>query len=261
MRRAIARDLHIFASERTIGPVPTVAANGAKIPLLGLGTWDLRGRTCARMVEQALRLGYPHIDTAEMYDNEREVGEGLRASGVKRGSVFITTKIWPSHFRARELESAARACLERLRLSEVDLLLLHWPTRKCRWPRPSARCEGQARGARASHRCVELHRGAHRRRAEGERPSRWSAIRSNPSVPRPVEIARGDPQHGMALVAYSPLARGDSPQRSAGAHRRRAQKTTAQISLRYLVQQNVVVIPRTSKAERLSENAAIFDFT
>src|SRR6202050_5163726 len=111
----------------TIGPVPTVAANGAKIPLLGLGTWDLRGHTCARMVEQALRLGYSHIDTAEMYDNEREVGEGLRASGVERDSVCITTKIWPSHFAPRELERAARASLERLRLSEVDLLLLHWP--------------------------------------------------------------------------------------------------------------------------------------
>ena len=74
-----------------------------------------------------LRLGYRHIDTAEMYDNEREVGEGLHASGVRRGEVFVTTKIWPSHFAPRELERAARDCLARLRLSEVDLLLLHWP--------------------------------------------------------------------------------------------------------------------------------------
>src|SRR5580700_11135522 len=111
----------------TIAPIPVVAANGAEIPLLGLGTWDLRGRVCARVVEQALRLGYRHIDTAEMYDNEREVGEGLRASGVKRGEVFVTTKIWPTHFAPRELERAARECLVRLRLTEVDLLLLHWP--------------------------------------------------------------------------------------------------------------------------------------
>ena len=92
-----------------------VSANGARIPIVGLGTWELRGRTCARVVEQALRLGYRHIDTAEMYDNEREVGEGLRASGVKRDDVFITTKVWPAHFAPRELERAAKESLVRLR--------------------------------------------------------------------------------------------------------------------------------------------------
>src|SRR5207245_3974174 len=104
-----------------------VSANGARVPIVGLGTWELRGRTCARVVEQALRLGYRHIDTAEMYDNEREVGEGLRASGVKRDDVFITTKVWPAHFAPRELERAARDSLARLRVRQVDLLLLHWP--------------------------------------------------------------------------------------------------------------------------------------
>src|SRR5271168_4924057 len=106
--------------------VPVVEAKGAKIPLLGLGTWELRGRACARIVEQALRLGYRHIDTAQLYENEREVGEGLRASGVKRDDVFVTTKIWPSHFAPRELERSARERLVQLRFSEVDLLLLHW---------------------------------------------------------------------------------------------------------------------------------------
>src|SRR4029078_12561793 len=96
-----------------------VEANGARIPLIGLGTWDLRGRTCARVVEQALRLGYRHVDTAEMYQHEKEVREGLHASGVKRGDIFVTTKIWPAHFAPRELERAARDCLVRLRLSEV----------------------------------------------------------------------------------------------------------------------------------------------
>jgi diketogulonate reductase-like aldo/keto reductase len=104
-----------------------VEANGAKIPAIGLGTWELRGRACARLVEQALRLGYRHIDTAQMYENEREVGEGLRASGVKRDQVFLTTKIWPSHFAPHDLERSAKESLVRLRLTEVDLLLLHWP--------------------------------------------------------------------------------------------------------------------------------------
>src|ERR1700757_3292049 len=106
---------------------PAVEAKGARIPLVGLGTWDLRGRVCARVVEQALRLGYRHVDTAEMYDNEREVGEGVRASGVKRDDLFLTTKVWPSHFAPKDLQHAAKESLARLRLSEVDLLLLHWP--------------------------------------------------------------------------------------------------------------------------------------
>src|SRR5438874_8104521 len=105
-----------------------VEANGAKIPAVGLGTWDLRGRTCARMVEQALRLGYRHIDTAEMYDNEREVGEGLYAAGIKRGDVVVTTRVWPSHFAPRDRERAARDTLSRLGLRGLDLVRLHWPT-------------------------------------------------------------------------------------------------------------------------------------
>src|SRR5258708_1539993 len=104
-----------------------VEANGARIPAIGLGTWELRGRTCARIVEQALRLGYRHIDTAQIYENEREVGEGLRASGVRRDEVFVTTKIWTSHFAPNDLERSAKESLVRLRLTDVDLLLLHWP--------------------------------------------------------------------------------------------------------------------------------------
>src|ERR1700738_4516652 len=107
--------------------MPFVEANGARIPAIGLGTWELRGRTCARIVEQALRLSYRHIDTAQIYENEREVGEGLRASGVRRDDVFVTTKIWTTHFAPNDLERSTRESLVKLRLSEVDLLLLHWP--------------------------------------------------------------------------------------------------------------------------------------
>src|SRR5947208_14889558 len=101
--------------------VPAVEAHGARIPLIGLGTWDLRGPVCARVVEQALRLGYRQIDTAEMYDNEREVGEGLRAASVKRDEIFLVTKVWPSHFAPRELERAAKDSLVRLRQPAIDL--------------------------------------------------------------------------------------------------------------------------------------------
>jgi len=103
-----------------------VEANGARIPAIGLGTWELRGRTCARLVEQALKLGYRHIDTAQACDNEREVGDGLRASRVRRDEVFVTTKVWTTHFAPNDLERSAKDSLTKLRLSEVDLLLLHW---------------------------------------------------------------------------------------------------------------------------------------
>ena len=104
-----------------------VEAGGARIPAIGLGTWELRGRTCARLVEQALRLGYRHIDTAQVYENEREVGEGIRASGVSRSGIFVTTKVWTTHFAPNDLLRSTKESLVRLRMSEVDLLLLHWP--------------------------------------------------------------------------------------------------------------------------------------
>src|ERR1700753_2373365 len=104
-----------------------VEANGARIPALGLGNWELRGRTCTRIVEQALRLGYRHLDTAQVYENEREVGDGLRASGVKRDEVFVTTKVWTTHFAPQELERSIKESVVRLRMPEVDLVLLHLP--------------------------------------------------------------------------------------------------------------------------------------
>src|SRR6188472_65877 len=100
-----------------------IEANGARTPAIGLGTWELRGRTCARLVEQALRFGYRHIDIAQMYENEREAGEGLRASGVDRNDVFVTTKVWTTHFAPNDLERSVR--LKQLRLAQIDLVLLH----------------------------------------------------------------------------------------------------------------------------------------
>mgnify|MGYP001412513550 CR=1 FL=1 len=101
-----------------------VEAGGAFIPSIGLGTSELRGRDCARVVEQALRLGYRHIDTAQMYENERDIGDGLRSSGVRRGDVVITTKVWTTHFAPMDLERSVKESLGRLRMTEIDL---HWP--------------------------------------------------------------------------------------------------------------------------------------
>ena len=245
-----------------IASAPSVTTHDAKIPLLGLGTWDLRGRTCARTVEAALRLGYRHIDTAEMYDNEREVGEGLHASGVKRGDVFVTTKVWPSHFAPRELERAARDSLNRLRLREVDLLLLHWPNPQipladtlgalCKVKR-----DGLARHIGVSNFTVKLIDEAVQLSTE---PLICDQIECHPFLDQSKVIAACR-KHGMAVIAYSPIARGGARNdkllaRIGAAHN----KTAAQVCLRYLVQQDIAVIPRTSKEQRLAENAAIFDF-
>jgi diketogulonate reductase-like aldo/keto reductase len=242
--------------------VPAVEAKGARIPLLGLGTWDLRGRVCARVVEQALRLGYRHVDTAEMYDNEREVGEGVRASGVKRNAVFVTTKIWPSHFAPRELERAARDCLVRLRLSEVDLLLLHWPNPQIPLAETlgalgKVKRDGLARHIGVSNFTVSLLDEALKASSE---PLVCNQFECHPFLDQSKLIAACR-QRGMAVVAYSPIARGNARNEEVLARiGAKHKKTAAQVCLRFLVQQNIVVIPRTSKVERLAENAAIFDF-
>jgi 2,5-diketo-D-gluconate reductase B len=243
--------------------IPAAEAHGARIPLLGLGTWELRGRACTRVVEQALRLGYRHLDTAEMYDNEREVGEGLHASGVKRGEVFVTTKIWPSHFAPRELERAARECLARLRLSEVDLLLLHWPNPQIPLAETlgalaKVKRDGLTRHIGVSNFTVALIKEATRTTSE---PLVCNQIECHPFLDQSKVIAACH-CHQLAVVAYSPIARGrahdnDVLARIGAAHG----KSAAQVSLRFLVQQDIAVIPRTNKVERLSENAAIFDFT
>ncbi|MFZ3353185.1 MAG: aldo/keto reductase [Xanthobacteraceae bacterium] len=243
--------------------MPSIAANGANIPLVGLGTWELRGRACARVVEQALRLGYRHIDTAEMYDNERDVGEGLRASGVKRSEVFVTTKIWPNHFTPRDLERAARDCLARLRLGEVDLLLLHWPNPNVPLAETigalcKAKRDGLARHIGVSNFTVALIEQA---LAAATESLVCDQVECHPFLDQSKVLAACR-SHGMALVAYSPLARGQF-RRNEVLNRIGAmhQKTAAQICLRYLVQQGIVVIPRSSKLERLTENASLFDFT
>src|SRR3954451_24301760 len=239
-----------------------VEANGTRIPAIGLGTWDLRGRTCARIVEQALRLGYRHIDTAEMYDNEREVGEGLRASGVNRNEVFVTTKIWPSHFAPRELERVAKECLVRLRLTEVDLLLLHWPNPDIPLSETlGALCRikqaGLARHIGVSNFTVALVEEAVKVASE---LLVCNQIEMHPFLDQSkvIAVCRA---HGMAIVAYSPIARGNAKNDAVLARIGQAHgKTAAQVCLRWLVQQNIVVIPRTSRIERLSENIDIFGF-
>ncbi|MGJ4886709.1 aldo/keto reductase [Bradyrhizobium sp. HKCCYLR20261] len=239
-----------------------IEANGAKIPALGLGTWELRGRTCARIVEQALTLGYRHIDTAQVYENENEVGEGLRASRVRRNEVFLTTKVWTTHFAPNDLERSTKESLVRLRVSEVDLLLLHWPNSHVPLAETlgalsHAKTLGLARHIGVSNFTVALLDEAV---AVSPEPLVCDQVEYHPYLDQ-TKVREACARHGLAVVAYSPIARGkikNDPTltRIARAHG----KSPAQICLRWLVQQNAVAIPRTSKIERLSENLDVFEF-
>jgi 2,5-diketo-D-gluconate reductase B len=239
-----------------------VEANGARIPAIGLGTWELRGRTCARLVEQAMRLGYRHIDTAQVYENEREVGEGLRASRIRRDDVFVTTKVWTNHFAPHDLERSTKESLTKLRLTEVDLLLLHWPNPQVPLEETLGALAhvkklGMARHIGVSNFTVALIDEAI---AACPEPLVCDQVEYHPYLDQ-TKVREACARHGMALVAYSPVARGRIKNDATLARIGRVHgKTTAQICLRWLVQQNVSAIPRTSRIERLSENIDIFDF-
>lgn len=239
-----------------------VQSNGATIPILGLGTWELRGRTCARIVEQALRLGYRHIDTAQVYENEREVGEGVRGSGLPREQVFVATKVWWTNFSAGALERSVAESMRRLKLAYVDLLLLHWPNASvplaetiaalCRVKR-----EGLARHIGVSNFTVALIEQA---AACASEPIVTNQIELHPYLDQTM-VTEACRRHGISITAYCPIARGAVPGDDVLSRIGRAHgKTAAQVSLRYLVQQGIIVIPRTSRVERLTENSEIFDF-
>lgn len=238
-----------------------VEAKGFKIPIVGLGTWALRGRDCARLVEQAIRIGYRHIDTAQMYDNEREVGEGVRASG-KRAEVMVTTKVQPTSLAPHDLERSVKESLARLRLDHIDLLLIHWPNPRVPLAETlgamaKMKREGYTREIGVSNFTVALLEEANKISSE---PLVCDQIECHPFLNQDKVIAACR-KHKMAVVAYSPTARGGAKgnkllEKIGKVHG----KTATQTCLRWLVQQGIVVIPRTSKVERLEENFSIFDF-
>ncbi len=238
-----------------------VTAKGFKLPLVGLGTWALRGRDCSRIVEQAIRLGYRHIDTAQMYDNERDVGEGVRASG-KRSQVIVTTKVQPTLLTPADLERSVKESLAKLRLETIDLLLIHWPNPRVPLAETlgamaKMKHEGYAKQIGVSNFTVALLDEANKVTSE---PLVCNQIEYHPFLDQDKVVAACR-SHGMAVVAYSPVARGsakgnDVLERIGQAHERSA----AQVCLRWLTQQGIAVIPRTSKVERLAENLGNLEF-
>jgi diketogulonate reductase-like aldo/keto reductase len=239
-----------------------VEANGAHIPAIGLGTYKLAGDQCVQAVAAALKAGYRHIDAASMYGNEALVGEGLRAGGVPREDVFVTTKVWTEDIADGDLQRSAEASLKRLGLDQVDLLLIHWPNAGI--PLASsikglvdARRKGLTRHIGVSNFTVALLDEAVGLSSE---PLVANQCEHHPLLDQ-TKVAAACARHGLAFTAYSPLGRGELPDnpvitRIAGAHG----KTGAQVILRWHVQQGHVAIPKSGTPSRIAANYDIWDF-
>jgi 2,5-diketo-D-gluconate reductase B len=244
-----------------------VEANGARIPAVGLGTLGLKDAACVDAVNAALRLGYRHIDTAERYGNEGEVGEGLHqglaAAGLKRDDVFVTTKVYHDKLAAADFERSLDESLKKLRLPFVDLLLIHWPNPKVPLAETigalcKAKREGKTKHIGVANFTTTLLDEAAKLATE---PLVTNQIEVHPFLDQSKVIAACR-RHGLSVTAYCPLARGKVPgnellERIGKAHG----KSSAQVSLRYLLQQGMIVIPRTAKPEHLAANLAASDFT
>lgn len=239
----------------------TAEAHGFKLPLVGLGTWQLSGRDCTRIVLQAIKIGYRYIDSAQMYGNEAAVGEAVRSSGL-RDEVVVCTKVAPERLAPHDLERSVKESLSKLRLDRIDLLLIHWPNPRV----PLAETLGAMAKLKrdgfvgqigVSNFTVALVEQAVKVSPE---PLVCNQFECHPYLNQDKVIAACR-KANMIPVAYSPIARGSATgdavlERIGKAHG----KTAAQICLRWLVQQGIAVIPRTSKIERLDENFAISDF-
>ena len=234
-------------------------SDGNRMPVLGLGVWQVPdGPECENAVRWALEAGYRHIDTAQAYGNEASVGRALQSSGVPRDEVFLTTKFYPARKDpAAEIERS----LERLGVEQVDLYIIHWPQGGPTWAWPGmerAHERGHARSIGVSNFST----------------SELEHVISTASTPpvvnqvqfSPVEYRRAlleaCERHRVALEAYSPLGTGRHlGDRAVTAIAERVERTPAQVLLRWCLQRDTIVIPKSTHRERIEENARIFDFT
>jgi len=242
-----------------------IQVQGTSVPALGLGTWQLTGQTCRETVETALEMGYRHIDTAQAYGNERQVGLGIEAAAVDREDVFLTTKLDGSNRDERSVRRSTRESLNKLGTDYLDLLLIHWPNTP--WMASLSETLG------AMNDLVEeglvRHIGV-----SNFSPSLLDKARDISADPILTDQVQYHPYwdqrklldycriHDVLLTAYSPLARGgvlDDPALvQVGNH---YGKSPAQVALRWLVQQDgVAAIPKASSREHLEANLAVFDF-
>jgi diketogulonate reductase-like aldo/keto reductase len=241
-----------------------VEAGGASIPALGLGTWQNKGESCTESVRTALELGYRHVDTAQVYDNERAVGEGIAAADVDREEVFVTTKVWRSNLTGEDVRESVRESVSKLGTDYVDLLLIHWPH-----PRVPV-AETLAAMADLQEAGLVRHLGVSnftRSQLQEARQAVDTPIVADQVLYHPYKdqssLREYCADEAIALTAYSPLARGhvlgDERLERIG---RRYDKSAAQVALRWLVQQDTVVaIPKASSRDHIADNLAVFDFS
>ena len=242
-------------------PMAMIEAPGMRMPRIGLGTWPLRGAECKAAVESALALGYRHIDTAAMYGNEDAVAAGIAASGVPRGDIFLTTKIWYDSHDGAMIRAAFMASLARLATPYVDLLLIHWPSPALNLPDALAtlaalRAEGKARAIGVSNFPPGL-----LRRAIAEKVGlACLQVECHALLDQSVllDLCRAN---GMALTAYSPLGRGE-----VAAHptilriAERHGVAGGQVALAWLMAQpGVAMVPKAASAPRQAENLGALD--
>lgn len=243
-------------------PVPVLTTRDARIPVLGFGTSQMAD--CGPTIAHALALGYRHIDTAAKYPSEEGVGAGIRASGVPRGEIFVTTKVSHEHLRAADFARSVERSLAKLKLDYVDLLLVHWPAvediplAETMGALAQAKREGRARHIGVANFNIALAREAMRLCPE---PLVALQAEYHPHLEQKNLLAFCR-EAGLIFIAYCPLGRGRVFKDPVLAEMARARgKTIAQITLRWLVQQgNIAPIPRSSNPGHMAESLAIFDF-
>jgi diketogulonate reductase-like aldo/keto reductase len=233
-------------------------ADGNAIPLLGLGVWQVpEGLETENSVRWALELGYRHIDTAQAYENEESVGRAIRASGVPREEIFIKTKFHP---RRKDPVARAEESLRRLGVDQVDLYVIHWPGGGPTWAWPGmerARELGYARSIGVSNFSVKDLDAV---LEVAETPPVLNQVQFS-AVKFRRKLLDACEERNIVLEAYSPLGTGEylsDPRIVEVAER--VGRTPAQVLLRWCLERNVVVIPKSTHRERIEENAAIFDF-
>jgi diketogulonate reductase-like aldo/keto reductase len=242
--------------------VPTSAAalpGGGSMPLLGFGTWRLNGEEAVRATAAALEAGYRHLDTATMYDNEREVGRALRGSGVPREDVFVTTKL-PPDATDRPRETLEQS-LEQLGVDQVDLWLVHWPPGGAGVPLwesfLAAQADGLARDVGVSN--YSLAQVDELAGATGTPPAvnqvPWSPLQHD------VEVLAGHRERGVALEGYSGLKGGTLDHPVVVGIAERLGRTPAQVVIRWHLEHGVAVIPKSSSPERIRANADVGAFS
>jgi 2,5-diketo-D-gluconate reductase A len=250
----------------TASAVPVIELNdGNSIPQLGFGVFQIDPSDTAEAVAQALEVGYRHIDTAEMYENEREVGEGIRRSGLDRADVFVTSKLNNGAHEPDDARAAFDGTLEALGYDNVDLFLIHWPLPTLHdgdfvstWKTLGEfKRDGRARSIGVSNFQVDH---LERLAAETEIVPAVNQIELHPFFQNREVKAYGD-EHGIATEAWSPIAQGEVlDDDTIGEIAERAGRTPAQVVLRWHIQRGNIVFPKSVTPERIRENFEIFDF-